>query len=87
MSTKIQVKKLLSDVVPLGGVGKGTLLARLAEIELTMLGTKKEIVTLVIKAYLAEDDTAPLLFGIEDLLTDSRLVCEYPKSKAFLQVG
>ena len=62
-------------------------MARLARVELALLGTRKEIMQLAIKAYLAEDDAVPLLFGVEDLLTDSRLVCDYPKSKAFLQVG
>lgn len=42
-------------------------------------------VYLTIKAYLAEDDAVPLLLGIEDLITNARLVCDYPKSKAFLQ--
>lgn len=84
---EIQISEILSDPFPLGGVGKGVLMARLAKIELALLGTRKETVKLIIKAYLAEDDSAPLLFGIEDLLTNSRLVCDYPKSKAFLQVG
>jgi hypothetical protein len=35
---------------------------------------------------LAEDDSATLLLGLEGLLTNARLVCDYPKSKAFLQV-
>jgi hypothetical protein len=75
----------LSGVVPLGGIGHGTVLARLAKIELAFLSTQKEIVECTIKAYLAEDDAVPLLLGIEDLITDARLLCDYPKSKAFLQ--
>jgi hypothetical protein len=74
----------LSGTVPLGGVGKGVVLARLAKIELAFLSTQKEIVELTIKAYLAEDDAVPLLLGIEDLMTNARLVCDYPKNKAFL---
>ena len=50
------------------------------------MSTRKELVQLTIKAYLAEDDSVPLLFGVEDLLTDARLVCDYPQGKAFLQV-
>ena len=76
----------LSDIVPLGGVGKGVVMARLAKIELAFLSTQKEIIERTIKAYLAEGDDVPLLLGIEDLLTNARLVCDYPKSKAFLQV-
>ncbi len=76
----------LSNRVPLGGIGKGVVMARLAKIELAFLSTQKEIVERTIKAYLAEDDSVPLLLGIEDLLTNTRLVCDYPKSKAFLQV-
>lgn len=82
MSTEI-----LSDSITLKGIGTGAIMARLARVELALLGTRKEIMQLAIKAYLAEDDAVPLLFGVEDLLTDSRLVCDYPKSKAFLQVG
>jgi len=74
----------LSGIVPLGGIGKGLVLARLAKIGLAFLSTQKEIVERTIKAYLAEDDAVPLLLGIEDLITNTRLVCDYPKSKAFL---
>ncbi|MDZ7289679.1 MAG: hypothetical protein ONB44_10845 [candidate division KSB1 bacterium] len=81
----IQIVQHLSDLVPLGGVGKGVLWARLAKIELALLGTRKEMVQLAIKAYLAEDDTVPLLLGVEDLLTNARLVCDYSQRKAFLQ--
>ena len=77
----------LSELVPLRGLGQGTLMATLAKIELTFLDTRKDLVTLSIKAYLAEDDAVPLLFGIEDLLTSARLVCDYPNSKAFLQIA
>ena len=61
-------------------------LARLAKIKLAFLSTQKETVERTIKAYLAEDDSVPLLLGIEDLLTNARLVSDYPKNKAFLQV-
>jgi hypothetical protein len=80
----IQISQYLSGTVPLGGVGQGIVLARLAKIELAFLSTGKEIVERVIKAYLAEDDAVPLLLGVEDLLTDARLICDYPKGKAFL---
>lgn len=83
----IQILQNLSGLVPLGGIGKGVLLARLAKIEIALLGTRKEIVQLPIKAYLAEDDAVPILIGVEDLLTNARLVCNYPKSKAFLHVS
>ncbi len=82
----IHVASFLSEAVPLGGIGSGTVLARLAKVELAFLSTQKEIVERTIKAYLAEDDSVPLLLGIEDLLTNARLVCDYPKSKAFLQL-
>jgi len=82
----MQNVQYLSDIVPLGGVGKGVVLARLAKIEIAFLTTQKEIFARTIKAYLAEDDAVPLLLGVEDLLTWARLVCDYPKSKAFLQV-
>jgi hypothetical protein len=82
----IHVVNFLSEAVPLGGVGGGTVLASLAKIEIAFLSTQKEIVERTIKAYLAEDDSVPLLLGNEDLLTNARLVCDYPKDKAFLQV-
>jgi hypothetical protein len=83
---EISVFEVLSELVPLQGIGEGAIMARLAKIELALLGTRKEIVELTIKAYLAENDSVPLLFGIEDIITDARLVCDYPKSKAFLQI-
>jgi hypothetical protein len=64
----------------LGGIGQGTVLARLAKIELAFLSTQKEIIERTIKAYLAEDDAVPLLLGIEDLVTNARLACDYPKN-------
>mgnify|MGYP001612985943 CR=1 FL=1 len=81
----IQINQHLSNVVSLGGIRKGIMLARLASIELAFLSTQKDFVERATKAYLAEDDSVPLLLGVEDLLTDSRLVCDYPRSKAFLQ--
>jgi len=83
----IDVLAILSEPVPLGGIGKGLLMARLARIQFVFLDTRKEVVELTIKAYLAEDDTVPLLLGIEDLITQTRLICDYPKSKAFLQIS
>ena len=82
----MQNVQYLSDIVPLGGIGKGVVMARLAKIELAFLSTKKEIVERTIKAYLAEDDAVPLLLGVEDLFTQARFVCDYPKGKAFLQL-
>jgi hypothetical protein len=76
----------LSGTVSLGGIGSGTVLARLAKIEIAFLSTQKKIIERMIKAYLAEDDSVPLLLGIEDLVTNARMVCDYPKNKAFLQV-
>jgi len=81
-----ELKEKYPDQWILVYIGKGVLSARLARLELIMLGTRKELVQLTIKAYLAEDDAVPLLFGVEDLLTNSRLVCDYSKGKAFLQV-
>lgn len=78
--------EILSEPIVLSGVGKGALKARLAKIEVAFISTRKEIVTTRIKAYFAEEDTVPLLVGVEDLLTSSRLVCDYPKSKTFLQI-
>jgi hypothetical protein len=76
----IQITQYLSNLVPLGGIGQGTVLARLAKIELAFLSTQKEIIERTIKAYLAEDDAVPLLLGIEDLVTNARLACDYPKN-------
>ena len=83
----IQVAEFLSDAVPLQGVGKGTLSARLANVELAFLSTRSDIVELRVKAYLADDDSVPLLLGVEDLLTRARMTCDYPKGKAFLQIS
>lgn len=82
----MNVHAFLSEAISLGGIGKGVVSARLAEINVAFLETRKEIVELKIKAYLAEHDAVPLLLGVEDLLTQARLVCDYPKGKAFLQV-
>jgi hypothetical protein len=79
--------EILSEPVALGGLGKGFIMARLAKIELAFLSTRKEIVELAIKAYLAEDDSAPPLLGVEDVLTNARLVGDYPHNKAFLHIG
>jgi len=83
----IDILEILSEPVPLGGIGKGVLMARLARILFVFLDTRKEVVELTIKAYLADDDSVPLLLGIEDLITKTRLICDYPKNKAFLQLS
>ncbi len=79
--------EILSAPIALGGIGKGVVMARLAKIELAFLSTRKEIVEMPLKAYLAEDDSAPPLLGVEDFLTNVRLSCDYPKGKAFLHIA
>jgi len=79
--------EILSEPVALGGLGKGFILARLAKIELAFLSMRKEIVEVAIKAYLAEDDSVPPLLGVEDVLTNARLVGDYPHNKAFLHIN
>lgn len=79
--------EILSEPVALGGIGKGVLMARLAKIELAFLSTRKEVVEMPLKAYLAEDDSVPPLLGVEDFLTNIRLTCDYAKNKAFLHIA
>jgi len=67
------------------GVGRGQVLAHLAEIEMAFVGRKQIAPPLRIKAYLLSDSSLPILIGYEDALTSLRLVSDYPRQKAYAE--
>jgi len=73
------------DPVSLFGVGRGEVLAHLAEIEMAFVGKRQLSPPLRIKAYLLTDNSLPVLIGYEDVLTDVTLVSAYPRRKAYIE--
>lgn len=82
----IQRKILYPDPVSLFGVGRGQVLAHLAEVEMAFVGKRQISPPIRIKAYLLPDNNSlPILIGYDDVLTDLRLVSDYPHQKAYAE--
>lgn len=58
----------------------------LGQVEIVFVDEQKSSSPIRIKAYLIEDDRAPLLIGFEDVLTLIKLVSDYKNNIAYLQI-
>ncbi|MDI6794905.1 MAG: hypothetical protein QME81_18900 [bacterium] len=86
---KARVRLLLPDKTKLYGIGTGektSVSGRLAEVIGVFQDQQKILLPLRIKAYVLEDDSAPLLIGFEDILTDGKLVSDYKSREAYLEM-
>ena len=87
--SKAQVKFLLPDRTQLFGIGaddKAAVSGKLAEVVGIFRDQQKVSQPLRIKAHILEDDSAPLLIGFEDILTNVKLVSDYKSKEAYFEV-
>lgn len=87
--SKAQVRLLLPDKTKLYGIGaddKTAVSGKLAEVIGVFRAPQKTSQPIRIKAHILEDDSAPLLIGFEDILTDVKLVSDYKSKEAYLEV-
>ena len=87
--SKAQVRLLLPDKTKLYGIGaddKAAVSGKLAEVIGVFRDPQKTSQPMRIKAHILEDDSAPLLIGFEDILTDVKLVSDYGSKDAYLEM-
>ena len=84
-----QIRPLIRENVRLYGLGsneKSALSGHLAEVTCILKDVQKTSPPLKIKAYLLKDDRSPFLIGFEDILTEIKLVSDYKRKYAFLEI-
>ena len=87
--SRAQVRLLLPDKTKLYGIGaddKTAVSGKLAEVIGVFRDRQKTSQPMRIKAHILEDDSAPLLIGFEDILTDVKLVSNYKLKEAYFEV-
>ena len=87
--SKAQVRLLLPEQTQLFGIGvdgKAAVSGKLAEVIGIFRDQQKVSRPLRIKAHILEDDSAPLLIGFEDILTNVKLVSDYKSKEAYFEV-
>lgn len=80
---------ILQDKIKLYGIGtkEGSYVSgKMGKVTLIFLDEKKKSDPLEIKAYLLDDDSIPFIIGFEDVLTKTRLFCDYKAHKAYLEI-
>lgn len=70
----------------LGTEDDSAIRGNLGQVEIVFVDEQKSSSPIRIKAYLIEDDRAPLLIGFEDVLTLIKLVSDYKNNIAYLQI-
>ena len=70
----------------LGTEDNSAIKGNIGQIEIILLDEQRSSASITLKAYLIEDDKAPLLIGFEDVLTLMKLVSDYKNNVAYLEV-
>jgi len=70
----------------LGADDKSAIKGNIGEVVIIFLDEEKSSDPIKLKAYLIEDDRAPFLIGFEDILTKIKLVSDYKKNTAYLEL-
>lgn len=87
--SKASVHLISHDQVKLYGLGtedNSAIKGNIGQIEIIFLDEQRSSASITLKAYLIEDDKAPLLIGFEDVLTLMKLVSDYKNNVAYLEV-
>jgi hypothetical protein len=83
---QISSQILYPNKVALLGIGQGSVLGPLASVVLSFHDPQTTSPPLQAKVYLLDDDSAPLIIGYEDGLTELRLVSDYPQQQAYFVI-
>ena len=82
---QISSQVLYPNKVDLLGIGQGSVRGQLAGVVISFHDPQTTSPPLQAKAYLLDDDSAPLIIGYEDGLTELRLVSDYPQQQAYFE--
>lgn len=77
---------LYPNKVNLLGIGQGSVRGQLANVTMSCQDPQTSSPPLSAKAYLLDDNSAPLIIGYEDGLTELRLVSDYPQQQAYFEI-
>lgn len=85
----IEYRVLDNEPIKIHGYGSKAdegVFALMAQVIISVFDQKGSSGALKIKAYLAESEDDPLILGFTDFLTQHRLVCDYARSEAYLEI-
>ncbi|MGH7597423.1 MAG: hypothetical protein ACREOI_13805 [bacterium] len=83
---QISSQILYPNKVDLLEIGQGSVRGQLASVVISFQDPQTTSPLLQAKAYLLDDDSAPLSIGFEDGLTELRLVSDYPQQQAYFEI-
>lgn len=83
---QISSQKLYPGKIDLLGIGQGSVRGWLASIIMSFHDKQATSPPFQAKAYLLDDDSTPLIIGYEDVLTELRLVSDYPQQQAYFEL-
>jgi hypothetical protein len=73
---------ILAKKFSLGGIGKGKVFGYLGEVTARVSYRKRISKPLIIRAFMVETDSVPLILGFEDFLSVGIMLSNYPKNLA-----
>lgn len=84
--SQISSPVLYPNKVDLFGIGQGSIRGQLASVIMSFHDPQNTSPAMQAKAYLLDDDSAPLILGYEDGLTELRLISDYPQQQAGFEI-
>lgn len=84
----ISFKKLLSEKSSLYGFGsknQSPILGQLVETQIVFIDQDRVSPSAFFRPYLTTDELSPIVLGFEDILTKTKLICDYINNSAFLE--
>jgi hypothetical protein len=82
----ISSQVLYPNKIELLGIGQSSIRGLLANVIVSFHDPQITSPPMQAKAYLLDDDSAPLIVGYEDSLTELRLISDYPKQQAGFEI-
>lgn len=77
---------LIEQSVHLAGIGQGEISGQIAQVYIAFADEKRTSRIFEIPAFLVSNDQTPLIIGFHKVLSEHKLMCDYRRGKAFLQI-
>ena len=82
----VRTRILVEQTVHFGGIGQGEISGQIAQVGIAFVDDKRASRVIEIPAFLASDDQTPLIVGFHNVLSEHKLMCDYKRGKAILQI-